>query len=66
MPTDKINDYMFNFTKLSEDDLNFETMGYETDDIFDNLGSMLFYIFGFFGLVALALLLKFFKDKSKT
>jgi hypothetical protein len=45
--------------------LNFETMGYDTDDIFDNLGSMLFYVFGFFGLVAVALILRYFKDKYK-
>ena len=66
LPTDEINDYMFNFTKQNENDMNFETMGYETDDIFDNLGSMLFYVFGFFGLVAFALVLKFFKNKYKT
>jgi|LauGreDrversion4_2_1035121.scaffolds.fasta_scaffold42063_3 hypothetical protein len=46
--------------------MNFDTMGYETDDIFDNLGSMLFYVFGFFGLVLFALLLKLFREKSKT
>ena len=65
LPTDKINDYMFNFTKQDSNDMNFDTMGYETDDIFDNLGSMLFYVFGFFGLVLFALLLKLFREKSK-
>ena len=66
LPTDTINDYLFNFTKMDEDDLNFVSMGFETDDIFDNLGSMLFYVFGFFALVAFALILKFFKNKYKT
>ena len=65
MPTDKINNYMFNFTRRSQDDMNFEVMGYETDAIFDNLGSMLYYLFGFFGLVALAVILKQLKDKNR-
>jgi len=66
LPTDKINDYMFNFTKMEEDDLNFVSMGYDTDDIFENLGSMLFYVFGFFGLVVLALILRILRTKFKT
>ena len=65
LPTDKINDYLFNVTKKKEIDLNFDTMGYLNDDIFSNLGSMLYYVFGFFGLVGLALVLKYFKDKHK-
>lgn len=45
--------------------MNFETMGYENDAIFDNLGSMLYYVFGFFGLVLFALALKYFRQKHK-
>ena len=65
LPTEKINNYMFNFTKETEHDLNFEAMGYETDALFDNLGSMVYYIFGFFGLVCFVLILKYFKEKRK-
>jgi len=41
-------------------------MGYQSDNIIKNLGSMVVYLVGFFALVLIALLLKMFKDKFET
>jgi hypothetical protein len=41
-------------------------MGYETDNIIKNLGSMVVYLVGFFVLVMLALILRSFKEKFET
>ncbi len=40
-------------------------MGYESDNIIENLGSMLIYVVGFFVLVAFALAIKYLKDRYK-
>jgi len=41
-------------------------MGYETDNIIKNMGSMFIYLIGFFVLVFIALLLKLLKDRFDT
>jgi hypothetical protein len=41
-------------------------MGYETDNIIKNLGSMVVYLVGFFVLVMIALILRSFKEKFET
>jgi hypothetical protein len=41
-------------------------MGYKSDNMIENLGSMVVYLVGFFALVLIALLLKFFKNKFET
>ena len=38
-------------------------MGYESESIVDNLGSMFMYLGGFIGLIAFVLLIRFLKNK---
>ncbi len=38
-------------------------MGYQSDNIFENLGSMVMYIIGFVFLVLFALLIRYLKDR---
>jgi hypothetical protein len=63
LPTDKINAYLFSFSDQKEDDPNFEKMGIKSKNIFDNLGSMAFYLIGFFLLVAFVLLIRYLKNR---
>jgi len=63
IPTDKIKQAIFSFSKEDEPDPNFESMGYESSNIIDNMGSMILYLIGFFALVAFALLIRFLKNK---
>lgn len=41
-------------------------MGYQTNNIIKNLGSMVVYLIGFFALVLIALFLKLLKDRFET
>jgi len=63
IPTDKINELIFSFSEEKQKDENFKKMGYSTENIFDNLGSMVLYLVGFVLLVLLALLIRFLKDR---
>jgi hypothetical protein len=66
LPMDTINEKIFKFSQNETEDANFELMGYESDNFIKNLGSMIVYLAGFFTLVLIALLLRFFKDKFET
>lgn len=46
-----------------ETDPNFQSMGYQSDNIIDNMGSMILYLVGFVMLVAFALSIRFLKNK---
>ncbi len=63
LPMDKINAKIFNFTAEEQKDTNFKEMGYQSDNIFENLGSMVMYIIGFVLLVLFALLIRYLKDR---
>ncbi len=63
LPMDKINAKIFNFTAEQQKDTNFKEMGYQSDNIFENLGSMVMYIIGFVFLVLFALLIRYLKDR---
>jgi hypothetical protein len=65
LPTDTINAYLFSFSDQKEDDPNFEKMGIKSKNIFDNLGSMAFYLIGFFMLVGFVLLIRYLKNRYK-
>jgi hypothetical protein len=63
LPTEKINAWIFSFSEEKQKDENFTKMGYSTDNIFENLGSMVLYLVGFVLLVLFALLIRFLKDR---
>ena len=66
LPMDKINAKIFNFSTNETEDQNFSLMGYESDNIIKNLGSMVAYLVGFFALVILSLILRLLKNKFES
>ena len=66
LPMDYINSKIFMFSSNDTQDLNFDLMGYQTNNIIKNLGSMFVYLIGFFALVLIALFLKLLKDRFET
>jgi hypothetical protein len=64
IPTDDIKAALFSFTE-AEPDTQFQSMGYSSYSIIDNLGSALLYLFGFFVAAGFALFLRLLKNKYK-
>ena len=63
LPMDKINSFIFRFTEENQNDENFKEMGYKSDNIFENLGSMVMYLVGFVFLVLFVLLIRYLKNR---
>jgi hypothetical protein len=57
LPTDKLN-FLGNSTQMPPNPKNFQYMGYSTQNSLQNIGSMIFYIMGYFLLALLALFLR--------
>ena len=62
IPTDWIKAKLFNFTK-EENDSQFQSMGYKSPNIVDNMGSMLVYFSVIFLTIMIAVAMKYFKTK---
>ena len=62
LPTDQIRAAIFSFSDSPEWGQNFNQIGYESQNIIENLGSMMLSLLGFFFLAALTLLIRFLRN----
>jgi hypothetical protein len=56
---------MFTFDNENSPSESFTRMGYSSDSIIDNIGSMLVYLFGYFPFVGVTILIGLAKNKFK-
>jgi len=62
IPTDWIRSKLFNFTE-TENDSQFSSMGYQSPNIVENLGSMLVYLLLIVLTIIFVFAIRYFKDK---
>jgi hypothetical protein len=62
IPTEKIKSWIFSFSQ-SESDPQFQSIGYDSDNIVENLGSMFLFLVGVLFLVLFVILIKRLKDR---
>jgi hypothetical protein len=65
IPTGTINSYVFSFVNSAEPNLAFQTQGFGSSNIIDNLGSMFYYMIFFFVLAGFTKLVGLIKHKHK-
>lgn len=65
IPTEKLDNMIFNFTDPDMEDPNFLSMGMTKYNVIQNLGSTFYYLFCYLLLVVLVYILKVFKNKHK-